>query len=252
MKLLDKVAVITGSGRGIGRAMAQEFARAGAKVVVSDCLQEIGEETAELIKREGHQAIFVEADVTDAAAVEKLVKETVASFGKLDILINNAGISGTIAPFDQLTIEDWDKVMATNLRGNFVAAKMAYPEMIKTGKGVIINVASMAALGAARGGLAYTSTKAGLLGFTRQLSYMIGPSQGIRVNAILPGPIETPMLIPFVSIPDNPISKKISVSPATRIGQPEDVAKLALFLASDDADYIHGACYVIDGGYSIF
>lgn len=251
MKLYDKVAIVTGAGNGIGRAIAQEFAREGARVVVSDYMQESGEETVQLIKKEGNQAIFVRADVAKETDVDKLVGQTVASFGKLDILVNNAGVSGTIAPFAQLTIDDWDQVMAINLRGPFVASKKAYPEMVKNGKGVIINVASMASLGAGRGGLAYTSSKHGVLGFTRQLSYMVG-SQGIRVNAILPGPIETDMIKPYLAIPDNPISKKIAASPAVRAGQPENVAKLALFLATDDSDFIHGAAHVIDGGYSIF
>lgn len=251
MKLIDRVAVVTGAGVGIGREIALAFAREGARVVVSDYNQETGEETAQLIKNEGNQAIFVKADVANDTEVENLINHTIASYGKLDILVNNAGISGTIGAFADLTIEDWDRVMAVNLRSAFVACKKAYPELIKNSKSVIINIASMASLGAGRGGLAYTAGKHGMLGFTRQLAYMIG-AQGIRVNAILPGPIDTPMLNPYLNMAEHPMNTKIAACAAGRAGHPEEVAKLALFLASDDAGFIHGAGYVIDGGYSIF
>jgi len=230
MKLLDKVSIVKGAGIGIGREIAREFAREGARVVGSDFNQETGEETVQLIKDAGGQAVFVKADVANDKDIENLIKQTIASYGKLDILVNNAGISGTIGAFADLTIEDWDRVMGVNLRSAFVACNKAYPELIKNSQSVIINIASMASLGAGRGGLAYTAGKHGMLGFTRQLSYMVG-FQGIRVNAILPGPIATPMLKPYLSMTELPMNQHIALSPAGRAGQPEEVAKLALFLA---------------------
>ncbi|HNX23446.1 MAG TPA: glucose 1-dehydrogenase [Spirochaetota bacterium] len=251
MKLKDKVAIVTGAGSGIGREIAREYAREGAKVVVSDFMKETGEETINLIKKEGGTAIFVQADSSKEADVENLMNSTVSSFGKIDILVNNAGIGGTLSSMNEITVDEWDQVMALNLKGPFIAAKKALPYMIKNGKGNIINVASMASFAAGRGGLAYTAAKHGLLGFTRQMSFMHG-AQGIRTNAICPGPIETAMIQRVLEMPQHPLNMKIKASPAGRPGKPEGVAKLALFLASDDSEFIHGAACQIDGGYTIF
>lgn len=251
MKLSNRVAIITGGGSGIGRAIAQEFAREGAWVVVSDFVQKTGEETVQVIKQEGNEAIFVLADVSQEADIDQLVNKTMDKYGKIDILVNNAGISGGLASIDEISTEDWDKVMAINLRGPFLACKKVFPDMIKNGKGNVINIASMASLAAGRGGLTYTAAKHGLLGFTRQLSFMYG-AQGIRINAILPGPIDTPMIERLLAMPEHPMYRKLMASPAGKAGQPEDIAKLALFLACDDSEFIHGAGYSIDGGYTIF
>ncbi|MGE5453863.1 MAG: SDR family NAD(P)-dependent oxidoreductase [Methylocystaceae bacterium] len=251
MKLLDRVAIVTGGGSGIGRAIAQEFAREGAKVVVSDYVEETGLETVELIKQAGSHAIFVKADVAIEADIDNLVEQTLLNYGSIDILVNNAGISGGLAALTDISTEDWDQVMNVNLRAPFLASKKVYPQMVKQGKGNIINIASMASMAAGRGGLQYTASKHGVLGLTRQLSFMVG-AQGIRVNAILPGPIDTPMIQRVLAVPQHPVSMKIKASPATRPGQPEEVAKLALFLAGDDSEFIHGAAYAIDGGYTIF
>lgn len=251
MKLKDRVAIVTGAGSGIGREIAKEYAREGAKVVVTDFLKDTGEATVEIIKKEGGKAIFVQADASKEADVESLMTRTVSEYGKIDILVNNAGIGGTLSSMNEITVEEWDQVMAVNLKGPFIAAKKALPHMIKNGKGNIINVASMASFAAGRGGLAYTAAKHGLLGFTRQLSFMHG-AQGIRTNAICPGPIETAMIQRVLEMPQHPLNMKIKASPAGRPGKSEEVAKLALFLASDDSSFIHGAAYQIDGGYTIF
>jgi NAD(P)-dependent dehydrogenase (short-subunit alcohol dehydrogenase family) len=251
MKLKDKVAIVTGSGSGIGREIAREYARTGAKVIVSDFIKEAGEATVELIKKEGGTAIFIQADASKETDVENLMDKTVSDFGKIDILVNNAGVGGTLSSMNEITVEEWDQVMAVNLKGPFIAAKKAIPHMVKNGKGNIINIASMASFAAGRGGLAYTAAKHGLLGFTRQLSFMHG-AQGIRTNAICPGPIETAMIQRVLDMPQHPLNMKIKASPAGRPGKSEEVAKLALFLASDDSEFIHGAAYQIDGGYTIF
>lgn len=251
MKLKDKVAIVTGAGSGIGREIAREYAREGAKVVVSDFLKDTGEATVDLIKKEGGTAIFVQADASKESDVENLMNKTISDFGKIDILVNNAGIGGTLSSISDTTVEEWDQVMAVNLKGPFLASKKAIPLMVKNGKGNIINIASMASFAAGRGGLVYTAAKHGLLGFTRQLAFMHGP-QGIRTNAICPGPIETAMIQRVLEMPQHPLNMKIKASPAGRPGKSEEVAKLALFLASDDSSFIHGAAYQIDGGYTIF
>lgn len=251
MKLKDKAAIVTGAGNGIGREIAMEFAREGASVVVSDFDVAGGEETLSLIKKEGGKAVFIKSDASVEKDVEDLISRTVAEYGKLDILVNNAGIGGTLSSMNEITVEEWDKVMAVNLKGPFIASKKALPHMIKNGKGNIINIASMASFAAGRGGLAYTAAKHGLIGFTKQLSFMHG-AQGIRTNAICPGPIETAMIKRVLEMPQHPLNMKIKASPAGRPGKAEEVAKLSLFLASDDSEFIHGASYQIDGGYTIF
>ncbi len=251
MKLKDRVAIVTGAGSGIGRETSREFAREGAKVVVSDFLKETGEETADIIRKENGTAVFIQADASKEQDIENLVNKTAEQFGKIDILVNNAGIGGSLASLSDISVEEWDRVMEVNLKGPFLMSKKVLPYMVKNGKGNIINVASMASFAAGRGGVAYTAAKHGLLGLTRQISFMHG-AQGIRVNAICPGPIETPMIQRVLEMTQHPMNIKIKMSPAGRPGKSEEVAKLALFLASDDSSFIHGASYQIDGGYTIF
>ncbi len=251
MKLADRVAIVTGAGNGIGCEIAKELARQGAKVVVSDVVEDCGLGTVEMIKKEGHEAIFVLADMASEADIDMLVTKTVETFGKVDILVNNAGISGGLAFLTDITAADWDQLMAVNLRGPFLASKRVFPEMAKNGKGNIINIASMASTSAGRGGLPYTASKHGLLGFSKQLSLMVGQA-GIRVNTVLPGPIDTAMIQRVLAMPEHPVSMKIKASPSGRPGQPEEVAKVVAFLASDDSSYVHGASIEVDGGYTIF
>lgn len=249
MKLKDRVAIVTGAANGIGCAIAQELAREGAKVVVSDVVE--GQGTVDAIKKAGGEAIFVLADMGNEADINALVDKTVETYGTVDILVNNAGISGGLAFLTDITAEDWDQLMAVNVKGPFLASKKVFPIMAKNKKGNIINIASMASTSGGRGGLPYTSSKHALIGFTKQLSLMVGQF-GIRVNSVLPGPIDTAMIQRVLAMPEHPVSMKIKASPSGRPGTSEEVAKVVAFLASDDSSYVHGASYEVDGGYTIF
>ena len=241
MKLENKVAIITGSTRGIGRATAELFAKEGAKVVVVGTKEELGAEVVKEIKADGGEAIFCKTDVTSEESLEHLVKITLDTYGRIDILVNNAGIGGTTANMNQITMNT----------APFVLCKKVIPIMEEQGAGTIVNVASMASTAAGRGGLAYTSAKHGLLGLTRQMSLDHGRT-GVRINAVLPGPIATEMIARVLAIPQHPVTMKMGMSPAKRPGEPIEVAQAIAFLASDEASFIHGAALAVDGGYTIF
>ena len=251
MKLENKVAIITGSTRGIGRATAKLFAAEGAKVVVVGTNAELGESCVAEIKADGGKAIFCKTDVTSEESLAALVKAALDTYGRIDILVNNAGVGGSTANMNDITMDEWNKVLTTNLTAPFMLCKKVIPVMEEQGGGAIVNIASMASTGAGRGGLAYTSAKHGLLGLTRQMSMDHGRT-GVRINAVLPGPIETDMIARILAIPQHPVCMKIKMSPAARAGRPEEVAQAVVFLASDDASFIHGAALAVDGGYTIF
>lgn len=251
MKFQDKVAIVTGSTKGIGRATAILMAAEGAKVVIVGTTEEAGNAVVAEIKEAGGEAFFQRTDVTSSEALDALVKATIDTYGKIDILVNNAGVGGSLANMDQITDEEWDKVLATNLTAPFQMMKRIIPIMEQAGGGTIVNVASMASTGAGRGGIAYTTAKHGFLGLTRQISLDHGHA-GIRINAVMPGPIDTQMIARVLSIPQHPVNMKIKMSPSGRPGNPEEVAKAIAFLASDESSYIHGAALAVDGGYTIF
>ncbi len=251
MRFENKVAIITGSTKGIGRSTAILMAQEGAKVVITGTTEAAGSEVVSIIKEAGGDAFFQKTDVTSAEALDALVKAALDHYGKIDILINNAGIGGSLANMNQITDAEWNKVLATNLTAAFQIMKLVIPVMENNGGGTIVNVASMASTAAGRGGIAYTTAKHGFLGLTRQISLDHGHT-GIRINAVLPGPINTQMIARILEMPQHPLNMKIKMSPSGRPGEPEEVAKAIAFLASDESSYIHGASLAVDGGYSIF
>ena len=251
MRFQNKTAIVTGSTKGIGKATAKLLAAEGAKVVVVGTTEEAGHAVVDEITAAGAEAFFQKTDVTSGADLDALVSAALDQYGKIDILINNAGIGGSLANLDQITDEEWNKVLATNLTAPFQLLKRVVPVMEKAGGGTVVNVASMASTGAGRGGIAYTTAKHGILGLTRQVSLDHGHS-GIRINAVLPGPIDTQMIARILAMPQHPLNLKIKMSPSGRPGLPEEVAQAIAFLASEESSFIHGAALAVDGGYTIF
>ena len=248
MKLDNKTAIVTGARRGIGRAIALALAKEGANVVVSDISQEDCQTVVTEIEGLGRKGLALKCNVTSRAEVEDMVRRTVAEFGKVDILVNNAGII-SFKPFLELTDEDWDNTLNVNLKGQFICARTVAKEMAKNKWGRIINIASISSGGC---GIAfpliahYTASKGGVMALTEALAVELTP-QGINVNAICPGAIDTDMV---KAVKESGQLEQILLRiPKGRLGQPEDIANLAVFLASDESDYITGAAIVIDGGW---
>ena len=250
MKLANKVAIITGAGSGMGKCAALLFASEGAKIGAADIAEDAVKQTVSEITKQGGEAIAIRTDVSKGPDVERMVNETVAKFGKLDIIYNNAGIEGDSAFLSNMTEEQFDRVIAINLRGVWLGMKYALPHMMKQRSGSIINTASIAGLVAIKGGTAYAAAKAGVIAMTRVAALEYG-RYNIRANAICPGAIETPMAerIRAGATPNPRAIKRISV--LERMAQPEEIAKVALFLASDDASFATGAPFIIDGGWTV-
>ncbi len=245
MRLQGKVAIITGAARGIGRETALLFAAEGAKVVICDLLDE-GEEVAEGVRSRGGEAIFYKLDVTDRDAVKRMVDAVVERYGRIDILINNAGITRD-AQFLKMTEEDWDKVIAVNLKGVFNVTQAVAPVMVAQGKGKIVNAASVVALYGNFGQTNYVASKAGVIGMTKVWARELG-RKGINVNAVAPGFIQTEMT---AKVPEKILQMVRERTPLGRLGTPRDVAYAYLFLASEESDYVNGAVLSVDGGLVI-
>jgi 3-oxoacyl-[acyl-carrier protein] reductase len=241
--LQDKVVIITGGAGGIGRSCALAFAAEGARVVVADV--NVAQAQAVAAEAGGAQrAVAVQVDVTSPQSVQALFDATVAAFGRVDVLVNGAGIFHR-TPIDELTVEEWDQLMAINLKGTFLCSQAALRLMKPQRVGNIVNIASMGGqLGGIVAGADYSSSKAGVLCFTKSLAKNAGPF-GIRVNAVNPGVIDTAMTKPWG---EEILRKRIQETPLGRLGTPEEVASVVVFLASDGASFIHGTHVDINGG----
>lgn len=246
-KLDGKVALITGASSGIGRATAILFANEGAKVVAVATNIERGEETVSLIKKQGGKAIFVRANVSKSKDVQNMVQAAVDKYGRLDVLFNNAGITGPVAPLHESREEDFDKVINTNLKGVYLGMKYGIPQMLQQGGGAIINTGSESALVGFSGLSAYCASKGGIIQITKAAAVEYA-KQDIRVNCICPGGIQTPMLEGFIAGSREVLEQFLQRYPMGRIGRPEEIAQTALFLASDDVGFMTGAIISVDGG----
>lgn len=254
MRLEDKVAVITGAASGQGRAAAHLFAEEGARVVLTDISEEGVEEAAREIRDNGGTATALVTDVAREQDVSDMIRAAVDEFGTLDILFNNAGVGYSAA--DRLTMasvvdtpeEDWDSILAINLKGVAMGCKHAIPIMVENGGGAIVNNASINALVGLSGADAYTAAKGGIVALTRVLAVDWGPS-GVRVNCICPGGVDTPMIAPAIA-DEQILNFMRDNTPLGRLARPEETARVALFLASDEASYLNGAVIPVDGGWT--
>jgi len=255
MRLKDKVSLITGAASGIGKATALVFAREGAKVMCADINAEGAEAVARQIADTGGEAASIKVDVAVEAEVKEMVSQTVARWGRLDVLYNNAGI-GYGMPVTHVTEEDWDRLMDINLKGVFFGCKHAIPEMLKNGGGSIVSTASDAGLVGTAMLSPYCASKGGVVLFTKSLAVEWG-AMGIRVNCVCPGVIRTPILDPFLATAqaagataEEVWARMARVHPVGRVGEPEEVGRAVAFLASDEASFITGVALPVDGGFA--
>ncbi len=243
MRFAGKVVIVTGSSRGIGKATALAFAREGAKVVITSRNKRDCEQTAREVENAGGKCIVSACDVSKEKDVNNLVKQTLKAFGKIDIVVNNAGVFA-MKPIEKMTLDEWEEIIHINLRGPFLVCRATVPHLKKGA--AIVNVASVLGVVGEPTGTAYCASKGGLITFTKALALELAP-RNIRVNAIGPGPIKTQML---ANVEKDPKLKKAFLEwvPLGRFGEPEEIAKAILFLASDDASYVTGHCLFADGG----
>jgi NAD(P)-dependent dehydrogenase (short-subunit alcohol dehydrogenase family) len=252
MRLQDKVAIITGAGGGMGRTAALMFAGQGASVVVAEFGEAAGVETVRQVEEAGGRASFVKVDVANEADARGMVDHAVSTYGRVDVLYNNAGIM----PEADHSVTDtdvavWDQVMAVNVRGVFLGCKYAIPQMVEGGGGSVINIASFVALvGCSVPQDAYTASKGALLSLTRSLAVQFGP-HGVRTNAICPGPVETPLLMDWLVKDEQAKRIRLARNPTGRFGKPEEIVNMAIYLASDESRWTNGAQLVVDGGITV-
>jgi NAD(P)-dependent dehydrogenase (short-subunit alcohol dehydrogenase family) len=242
------VAIVTGASAGIGRATAFAFARAGCRVVVADVDVERGEKTAAEVANEGVDAFFVRTDVTVPDDVHHLVEETVRRFGRLDYAANNAGIEGVTAPTADCTLANWRRVIDVNLTSVFLCMHEEIPVMLATGGGAIVNTSSVAGLVGFEGSPAYVASKHGIIGLTKNAALEYA-TQGIRVNAVCPGVIDTEMITRFTHRDPEATRQLVQIEPIGRLGRPEEIADTIVWLCSDHASYVTGQAIAVDGGF---
>jgi NAD(P)-dependent dehydrogenase (short-subunit alcohol dehydrogenase family) len=238
-----KVALVTGAGSGIGRAIALRFAKEGAKVVVADIVVEGGQATVEMIHKAGGEAFFVKVDVSKSAEVAGMVAETVEKYGRLDYAANNAGIDGGMAPTADYPEDSFDRVISINLKGVWLGMKYEIPAMLKQGGGAIVNTSSVAGLIAVPNLIAYTASKHAVVGMTKATALEYA-KMGIRVNAVCPGLIRTPMIEEGAK---EVIAAYTAMEPIGRLGRPEEIAAAVIWLCSDEASYVTGLPMAVDG-----
>ncbi len=248
MKLANKVALITGAGSGQGKAVALLFASEGAAIAAVDIDEAAADQTAQEIARHEGRCVGLRADVSRQGDCEAMVAATIERFGQIDVLYNNAGIEGDIKA-DPLSVENFDHVLAVNLRGAFLAMHYTLPHMVKRRTGVVINVSSIAAITAIPGGPGYAVSKAGLIALTRTTGVMYAP-HNIRINCIVPGPVDTPFYQRTTGAAATASGQMFVASPLGRPARPEEIARVALFLASDDSSFAVARPFVIDGGWT--
>ena len=243
--LENKVAIVTGAGSGIGKAICLLYAKEGAKIAVSDISEKAGNETVSEIKDAGGKAIFVKADSSKPEDNKNLVEQTVKEFGGLHVAVNNAGIGGPIGPVGEYPIDGWDKVIAINLSGVFYGMRYQIPAMLKSGGGSIVNMASILGKVGTKGSAAYVAAKHGVIGLTESAALEYA-DQKIRINAVGPGYIKTPLL---ESLDEATMKALVGLHPMGRLGEANEVAELVLWLNSDKASFVTGSYYNVDGGY---
>jgi NAD(P)-dependent dehydrogenase (short-subunit alcohol dehydrogenase family) len=250
-KFENKVAIITGSGAGMGKAMAELFAAEGAKVVVSDIKTDRVNEVVKNITATGGLATGIVSNVAKEEDVKKLVETAVNIYGSLDILVNNAGVMDNFTPVEDVSNELWNKVIGVNLNGPFYASRLAIPIMLKKGKGIIINISSIGGLNGSRAGAAYTASKHALIGLTKNIGFMYG-TKGIRCVAIAPGGVNTKIMEEAQPHAFGYERMSTGIASNIRMAEPNEIAELALFLASDQASFINGTVVTADGGWTAY
>jgi NAD(P)-dependent dehydrogenase (short-subunit alcohol dehydrogenase family) len=242
----NKVAIVTGGSFGIGRATALAFAQKGAKVVVVDWKE--NDETINLIKKSGAEALFIKCDVSKSSDVKEMVEKTIATFGRLDYAFNNAGIEGNSGSIKDCSEENWDKTIGVNLKGVWLCMKHEIPQMIKQGKGVIVNCSSVAGLVGFAGLPAYVASKHGVIGLTKTAALECA-KLGIRVNAVCPGVIQTPMIDRLTGNDKKAIEQFTNLEPVGRFGRAEEIANAVIWMCSDGASFVTGHAMAVDGGF---
>jgi NAD(P)-dependent dehydrogenase (short-subunit alcohol dehydrogenase family) len=242
----NKIAMVTGAGSGIGAAIARRFAEEGASVVVGDLKEDSAAKVAEEIEKAGGTAAAVRQDVGDPASVEKSVEFALGKFGQLDVAVNNAGITGDLAPTADYSLEGWHKVIAVNLSSVFYGMKYQIPAMLRSGGGSIVNIASILGSVGSANSAGYNAAKHGVVGLTKTAALEYA-KDGVRVNAIGPGYIDTPLL---QALDKETYDGLVDLHPIGRLGRADEVAELALFLASDNASFVTGSFHLVDGGYT--
>jgi NAD(P)-dependent dehydrogenase (short-subunit alcohol dehydrogenase family) len=248
-RLKDKVCIVTGSGNGIGKAIAELFAREGGKVVCASRRESNGRPVSDALNADGCETAFVKCDVSVEEDVKHLFDETVRLYGRVDVLVNNAGVN-FVKPFLDVEVEDWDRVINTDLRGTFMCVSRCCKEMVKTGGGSIVNITSVHTLQGVDGAAPYDAAKCGVVGMTRSIASELG-EKGIRINCLSPGLIATQIWNDLLEASENRQECEDYWNeniPMRRPGKPEEIAHAALFLASDEASYFNGANILCDGG----